>query len=127
MRIAFDLDDTLWKIVEDTQPRLHGVGAMCACGVPVRQEVDQELSSLVHSLIVADHKVIIWSAGGVEYVKNWIRTFSPGWEASVEILPKEAGHDIDITIDDQEITLGKVNLRVKREHADHWQQEDKAP
>lgn len=125
MRIAFDVDDTLWKLEEDTDPRLEGVGATCACGMPLRQVPDKVLMELVHTLATGGDNVFIWSAGGVEYVKDWIRRFAPAWESLVEVIPKEKGHDIDISIDDQLVDLAKVNLRVTREHADHWQHEEK--
>lgn len=123
-RYAVDIDDTLWAIVEDTDPRPEGVGAMCACGMPVKQEPDKLLIELVHALITNGDNVFLWSAGGVEYVKGWIRRFAPAWEGLVEVIPKEKGHDIDISIDDQVVDLAKVNLRVTRPHADHWQHED---
>lgn len=120
MRIAVDIDDTLWKLVRDDSPRIEGVGAVCACGVPLKQEVDKLLIEFVHSLIVNGDKVFIWSAGGVDHARNFIKKFAPAWELLVEVIPKEEGHDIDITIDDQLITLGKINLRVWREHSDHF-------
>lgn len=121
MKIAIDLDDTLWKLVEDKDPRPTGVGAMCACGIPMKQEVDQTMVDLVQSLIL-DHQVFIWSAGGVEYAKNWIKRFCPAWESLVEVIPKEKGQGIDVCVDDQEVDLAPILLRIKREHADHWRE-----
>ena len=126
MRIAIDVDDTLWKLVEDTDPRVEGVGAVCSCGMKVKQEVDTNMVALVHSLVV-DHEVFLWSAGGVDYVKNWIKRFAPAWEYLVQVIPKEAGHSIDLCIDDQEVTLATTLLRVKRPHADHWEEEEGSP
>lgn len=124
-RISFDIDDTLWKLVKDENPnRISGVGAMCACGMRVKQEVDQNMVDLVHSLIL-DHEVFLWSAGGVEYAKNWIKRFAPAWESLVQVIPKEKGHNIDICFDDQEVDLAPILLRIKREHADHWHEENK--
>lgn len=120
-RYAFDIDDTLWSIIEDTDPRPTSIGATCACGTPVKQEPDKLLMELVHTLITNGDNVFLWSAGGVEYVKDWIRRFAPAWAGLVEVIPKERGHDIDISIDDQAVDLAKINLRVNRPHADHWQ------
>jgi|ERR1035437_1152292 hypothetical protein len=121
MRIAIDLDDTLWKLVEDTDRKPGDLGAMCACGMPMKQIVDQTLVDLVHSLI-PDHEVFLWSAGGIEYVKDWIKRFTPAWEGLVGVIPKEKGQNIDLCVDDQEVDLATVLLRVKRVHSDHWQE-----
>ena len=123
LRIAYDIDDTLWKLVEDENPRTEGVGAMCACGIPVKQEVDDLMMGLLESLVDAGHEVFIWSAGGVPYAENFIHRFAPRLKGSVGILEKGKGHDIDICFDDQEVDLAKINLRIKREHADHWHDE----
>lgn len=124
-RIAIDIDDTLWMLIEDTDPRIEGVGAMCACGIPVKQEVDHMMMAFVQDLFWGDNEVFLWSAGGVEYVKDWIKRFAPAWELLVQVIPKEKGHDIDISIDDQDVDLATINFRIKREHADHWQHEEK--
>lgn len=125
MRIAADIDDTLWRLVEDKDPRVKGVGAMCACGMPVKQEVDQAMMDMIHTFILNGDEVFLWSAGGVEYAKSWIRRFAPAWESLVTVIPKEKGHNIDICIDDQEVDLANILLRIKRPHADHWHEENK--
>lgn len=119
-RISFDIDDTLWKLVEDKDPRPAGVGAMCACGVPVKQELDEDMCQLVEDLFEAGNEVNLWSAGGVEYAKNWVKRFKPQWEGLIGVLPKAGGHNVDICFDDQEVDLATILLRIKREHADHW-------
>lgn len=120
MRIATDIDDVLWKLVEDQDSRVEGIGAKCACGMNVKQEVDHLMVDFVHSLILDGNDVFVWSAGGVDYAKNWVKRFAPAWESLVEVIPKEKGHDIDVCFDDQDVDLATINLRVKREHADHW-------
>lgn len=122
MKVAFDIDDTLYKIVKDEDHRIKGVGAMCACGLHVKQELDHDMSQIVESLLESGHEVILWSAGGVEYVNDFIRRFRPAWQYKVTVLPKESGHNIDVCFDDQEVDLAKTVLRIKREHADHWQE-----
>jgi hypothetical protein len=124
-RIAFDLDDTLWMLVEDKEPRIEGVGAMCACGTPVKQEVDPLMMAFVQDLFWGDNEVFLWSAGGVEYVNNWIDRFAPAWKLLVQVISKEKGHNIDICFDDQDVDLATVNFRIKREHSDHWHEEEK--
>ncbi len=96
---------------------------MCACGIPVKQEVDQVMVDLVSTLIL-DHEVFLWSAGGVKYAQSWIDRFAPAWwTLGVEVIPKEKGQNIDICIDDQDVDLAPIVLRIKREHADHWHDE----
>lgn len=121
MRIAFDIDDTLYKLVKDESPSpIAGVGAICACGMHIKQVKDEGLMSIAHALILNGDDVFLWSAGGVKYVENWIKRWAPAWEGLVKIIPKEKGHDIDICFDDQEVDLAKTVLRIKREHAGHW-------
>lgn len=76
---------------------------------------------LVDSLLLdPNNNIFLWSAGGVEYAKNWIKRCAPAWEGLVEVIPKEKGHNIDLAVDDQDVDLATILLRVKREHADHW-------
>ena len=120
MRIACDIDDTLWMLVKDDSPRpISGVGTICACGVPLKQVKDDILVKFIHSLILERHDIFLWSAGGVEFVRQWVKLNAPAWDGLVEIIPKEKGHDIDICFDDMEVDLAKVNLRIKRDHSDH--------
>lgn len=122
MRIAFDIDDTLWKLVPDTERVFEGVGARCQCGANLKQEPDPEMILLVESLMQAGDQVFFWSAGGMEHARNFLRTHCKAWEILIDILPKEAGQNIDICFDDQEVKLATINLRVDREHANHWQE-----
>ncbi len=128
MRIAFDIDDTLWKLVKDEHPRIEGIGAMCACGIPVKQEEDKTMIELLEVLTLdLNTEVFLWSAGGVQYAEAWVKRHIQHLEEYIKVIPKEKGHDIDICFDDQDVDLAKIVLRVKREHADHWHDEDKAP
>lgn len=130
IRIAIDLDDTLWKAVIDEEcGGPYGVGSQCACGVWLKQVVDEDLALLIEEMIPLVQmklaEIFIWSAGGEKYVEEWMTRFRPHWKRNIKVIAKEGGQKIDVTIDDQAITLGKLNLMVIREHADHWQM-DKA-
>ena len=122
-RIAFDIDDVLWKIVEDTDPRVEGVGAVCTCGMKVKQVPDEAMMAFVQDLVFGDNKIFLWSAGGVDYVKDWIEKYAPAWKLLVEVIPKEKGQNMDFCFDDQEVDLATTNFRVAREHSDHWQED----
>lgn len=126
MKIAFDIDDTLFKLVKDEdQNRLAGVGAQCACGEPLKQVPDDMLVAFVHQLLLdPENQVFLWSAGGRAHCEGFIARFAPAWRGIVGILDKEQNQDIDICFDDQDVSLAKVNLRVKREHANHWEKEE---
>lgn len=91
MKIAFDIDGTLLDE--------HG-------------NRRQNIVSLLVAL--ADHNtIIVWSGGGVDYARRKILDL--GLEDFVnEYRPKlkVANSDIDIAIDDQEVTLGRQNIRV---------------
>lgn len=121
MRIAFDIDDTLYKLVRDDSPRpFPGVGANCICGTHLRQEVDETMMALAHTLALDPaNDVFFWSAGGVEYAHSFIRRFCPAMASLVSVIEKKANQQIDICFDDQPVDLATINLRLTREHADH--------
>lgn len=122
MRIAFDIDDTLFKLVLDEERTIPGVGARCICGVALKQEPDEYLVQLAHQLITnPDNQVYLWSAGGVDHVNKFIDRYCPAWKLLVNVIVKAKGQGMDICFDDQNVDLAEINLRVKREHADHWE------
>ncbi len=119
IKVAFDIDDTLWKIVPDncTDP----VGApqmMCLCGKHFRQAPDYDLIQVLRWFHQNGDKIYVWSAGGVDYAKMIVTKL--GLNGIVEVIPKgEFGAkniDIDLTFDDDVAEqIGKVNCTVKRE------------
>lgn len=119
MKIAFDIDDTLWKIVKDDSPRPDGVGATCACGLHVKQVADDDMIAIAEAFLRAGHEVFVWSAGGIPYATSWLSRFVPHWAGKVGVISKEKEWDMDVCFDDQEVDLARVNVRVRREHADH--------
>lgn len=123
LRIAFDIDDTLFKLVEDTEPRHPGLGANCPCGVNLKQIPDGQMIALAHQLVLdPDNEVFLWSAGGVDHCQKFIDRFAPAWNSLVKILQKGEGQNIDICFDDQDVNLATTNLRIRREHSNHWQE-----
>lgn len=91
-RIAFDVDGTL------IQKTING-------DVP-RYDVLQTLFFLES----IGHTIFIWSGGGVDYAEHWARKL--GVPATVRILPKTTGYEIDLAFDDQEASLATVTIRV---------------
>lgn len=120
MRVAFDIDDTLFKLVEDKDRKEGEMGARCSCGVALKQEPDLLMIDIAHELVTGGHSVFLWSAGGVDHAMEFIHKHAPAWEGLVKVIPKTSGQDIDVCFDDQDVDLASVNLRIKREHSDHW-------
>lgn len=54
--------------------------------------------------------VFIWSGGGMEYAERIARRL--GLHTMITVIPKDASMNIDLTFDDQDVTLGKVNIRI---------------
>lgn len=94
-RIAFDVDMTL--IDEEGQPIVNNVVL---------------LKQLSH---YAD--IFVWSGGGTDYVIRRLKEIE-SWVEGIDItvIPKTLDegrkYGIDISFDDQEVSLGKVNIQV---------------
>lgn len=89
-KIAFDVDGTL----------IHQVGELT-------DTPRYDIIQLFKLLEAADCEMYIWSGGGIDYAERWAEKL--GLKAHVigkgSIVP-------DISFDDEEVTLGKVNIRV---------------
>lgn len=97
-RIAFDIDDTIFKI-----DRKYG-----------KQIPDYKLISLLEWFYNNGDEVFLWSAGGVDYAKQIAEKL--GLIDMVKIIPKEKNNYMDLTFDDEDVNLGMVNIKVKREN-----------
>ena len=101
-KIAFDIDDTLAKIVAQGQEYVQ---------VP-----DYDLIQVMRWFINNGDEVYVWSAGGVDYAQMWLRKL--GLTDSVTVIPKvdlgETHPNMDIAFDDCETKLAKVDIIVKR-------------
>jgi phosphoglycolate phosphatase-like HAD superfamily hydrolase len=109
INIAFDVDDTLWKVRWELR---NGIA------IPCGQIPDYEV---IHTLIFHyknGEKIYVWSAGGVDYARSVCEKL--GLSDMVEVVRKDQvtadALQIDLTYDDQEVTLGKVNIRIHREY-----------
>lgn len=90
--IAFDVDGTLIK------KGLYGED------VPRYDVID-----LFHWFNSKNYYMYIWSGGGTEYAKRWSEKL--GLTAG-HIIVKQPTDFIDIAVDDEDVLLGAVNIKV---------------
>lgn len=95
LKIAFDVDDTLItkSHIGVDIPKLHTVVVM----------------GMLMDMI-EDLEVYVWSGSGVEYAQRWAEKL--GIDHEVTVVAK-GSIEVDIAFDDQEVTLGTVNVKVK--------------
>lgn len=103
MKIAWDIDDTLWKIRED------GKG----------QCPDYDLINVLRWFANNGDENFVWSAGGIDYAKQIC--WKLGIDHLVTVIPKgELNKEhpdnpkMDIAFDDCEVNIAKVCIKVKR-------------
>src|SRR3990167_9526059 len=99
MKIAFDIDGTLWKI----RPKYKD------------QVPDYDLINILKWFIKNGDEVFVWSAGGIEYAERIVQKL--GINDLVKVVAKQSKEldkknplvpDMDIAFDDCETTLAKV-------------------
>jgi hydroxymethylpyrimidine pyrophosphatase-like HAD family hydrolase len=93
IKVAFDVDGTL----------IHQAGPLCDTPNYLVIGMFQMFESIGCDMI-------IWSGGGIDYAEQWARKLG----LSATILEK-GSILVDIAIDDLDVLMGKVNLRVKEE------------
>lgn len=98
--IAFDIDNTLHKVIESPDGKFH-------------QVPDYDLIGVLRWFANNGDQVYIWSAGGVDYATAFAQKF--GLDKLVTVIPKEAGTNMDLCFDDQEVTLAACNIQVRRD------------
>jgi hypothetical protein len=103
LKIGFDIDDTIYKIDVDK------AGHML-------QTPDYKLINVLLWFHENGHEIYAWSAGGNDYAKSIITKL--GLDRIMHVISKEAGTDMDISFDDMEVSLAKVNVQVKRPGVD---------
>lgn len=100
MKIAFDIDGTLWLVNNEKG----------------KSEPNTHLLEVLKWFVANGDEVYLWSSGGVEYVKEIAGKL--GIIDIVKIIEKPdfGGHhpDMDIAFDDVEKNLAKTNILVKR-------------
>jgi len=74
-----------------------------------------EVVNLVRYLATCKEvKLYAWSGGGADYAKHWVEKLGleelfSGYQTKFTPLKTK----VDLTLDDEEVTLGTLNLRVK--------------
>lgn len=110
--VAFDIDHTLWKVIEDT----CDVSATHPRGWRIRQVPDYDLIAVLRWFYNNGDKIYVWSAGGVDYAKMVCEKL--GLDHMVEILPKgnwSGRPHVDLCFDDEDVELARVNVQMKRD------------
>lgn len=117
MKIAFDVDDTIWKVrIREIDGRKIG-----------DQIPDFDLIQVLRWFANNGDEVFVWSAGGVEYSQVIVDKL--GLTDLVKVIPKNSAGktwegsshgpkddiQMDIAFDDCETNLAKVDIRVKRD------------
>lgn len=98
MTIAFDIDDTLWKIRAEE-------GFM-------DQVPDYDLIQVLRWFVQNGDTIYFWSAGGTDYCQTIVTKL--GLDDLGTVIEK-GSIKVDIAFDDQETNLGTVDVRVNRE------------
>ncbi len=107
MRVAFDIDDTLWEVIRNKESKMYGM-----------QVPDHDLIQVLRWFYKNGDDVFVWSAGGLDYAQQIVEKI--GLADMVTVIRKVALHDpsnphkIDIAFDDEETKLAKVDVIVKR-------------
>lgn len=104
MKVAFDIDDTLWKC---TYPYNEKLGRKYLKQVP-----DYDLIQVVRWFAGNGDEVYFWSSGGTDYCQLIIGNL--GLNDLGKVVVKGSIHP-DIAFDDQETMLAKVDVQVRRE------------
>lgn len=95
---AFDVDDTLYKIVAENGKE--------------REVPNLTVIELLQSFHALGCHIIVWSGGGRDYAKMWVkRLWLDEYVHEVLCKPKEQ-QIVDIAVDDQPVKFGKVNILV---------------
>jgi len=94
MKVAFDCDGTLIDFVGNPRP---------------------EMCKLLFAFVNSEANVIVWSGGGKDYAARIYDKVKAIYgkdilDGLVEIRGKDFLSGVDLTFDDQPMTLGKVNV-----------------
>lgn len=123
MNIAFDIDDTLYKVVPK---KIRGGDCVLGCvdthhecdNYSFDQVPDYDLIQVLRWFHSNGNNVYVWSGGGQDYAKAIVSKLGLDQYITRVIDKNSAGsshYNIDITFDDQTVDLGsRANVKVKR-------------
>ncbi len=93
MIVAFDVDLTL---------------------IDKNNKINYNTLDLMRWFINNNDRVIVWSGGGIDWAERWVRHL--GLQDKVQVAMKTQENakalGIDIAVDDEFVTLGKVNIKI---------------
>ena len=89
--------------------------------MPLKQELNHELASVLRFFVQNGDEVFVWSAGGISYAQSFVDKHFPVERSHVNVIRKAEGQGLDLCFDDQDVSLATVNIKVDSAHADHWQ------
>lgn len=95
MKIAFDVDDTLWAY----RSRYND------------QVPDYDLIQVLRWFAQNGDDVIVWSGAGVQYAQQIVTKL--GLDGLVRVIGK-GDEEVDIAFDDMDASLGRVDIKVNR-------------
>ena len=95
MKIAFDIDDTLFKIRVNKRDQ-----------VP-----DYDLIQVLKWFYQNGDEIYVWSAGGIDYTENFVKKM--GLDDMVAVIRK-GSIKVDIAFDDEETNLAIVDVKINR-------------
>lgn len=109
-RIAFDIDDTLWKIEKYRQCPEHCV--LRHIHEQWHQVPDYDLIQVLRWFHKNGDEVYVWSAGGVDYARDIV--WKLGLDKMVTVIEKGKARGLDIAFDDEDTKLAVVDIKVNR-------------
>jgi len=104
MKICYDVDGT---IIHDGNPKYKFISPITGSEEPLDSTPRYEIIQMFKMHEALGFQMFIWSGGGVDYAKYWAAKLG----LSATVVAKGSFRP-DIAVDDQEVDLGIINIRV---------------
>jgi hydroxymethylpyrimidine pyrophosphatase-like HAD family hydrolase len=102
--IAFDVDGTL---VHDGNPSFTFISPLSGIQEPKTDMPRYDVIQMLLQYRVLGWDIYVWSGGGIDYAKHWADKLG----LSVKVVEK-GSFKPDIAVDDMDVNLGIVNIKV---------------